>query len=389
MENETPKKLDFQGRKIRGYAILSKGDMPERLGRNVYCVASQSQKGKNYIVFSHPHKWECECPDWQKNEIDCKHIHAIKFWIALKKRIESREVTEVEKTEEKLICKCGSDRVVKAGKVRTSKRQRFICRNCKKTFVADSDFKKFKGNPQVITAVMDLYFKGVSLRKIQDHVKQFYKIELTHVTIYYWIKRFTKIMSKYVENFKPSVSGMWHIDEQMLKVKKKDQWAWCWNVIDSETRFLIANNVTEGRGIPEAREVMKKSKGMEKKPNVIITDGLASYEKAVRREFGRGFEPTEHIKLESLRKQPNNNKVERFHNTFRERDKVIRGFQNPQTAQEWSDGFRLYYNYIRPHSAFNGLTPSEIAGIKLNLHGQNKWEGLLRMSMKDTHLSSK
>ena len=51
-----------------------------------------------------------------------------------------------------------------------------------------------------------------------------------------------------------------------------------------------------------------------------------------------------------------------------------------KTAQDWSDAFRLYYNYIRPHTAFNGLTPSQVAGIKLNLP-ENRWEGLLRLSL--------
>jgi hypothetical protein len=28
-------------------------------------------------------------------------------------------------------------------------------------------------------------------------------------------------------------------------------------------------------------------------------------------------------------------------------------------------GYQLYHNYIRPHEALNGKTPSEIAGVKV------------------------
>ena len=381
-ENTLNKKLDFEGRKIRGYAIISKGDVPEHISHGVYRLPSQSSDAKYIIAHHNPDYWSCSCKDFETRKIECKHIAACKFWLTLKKRIDKKEEIIIPEVKEAIKCLCGSNKIVKFGKVRTSKKQRFICQTCRKTFVADDKFKKFKGNPKVITAVMDLYFKGVSLRKIVDHVKQFYEIEITHVTVYSWIKRFTKIMANYTDQFKPNVSGVWHTDEQMLRLKKKDKWAYCWNVIDAETRFLIAENITEGRDIPEARQVFAKTKSVASKPDVVITDGLWSYEKAIRREFGTGFTPTEHIRLAGIAKKINNNKVERYHNTVRENVKTRRGHQNVKTVQEWSDSHRLYYNYLRPHMKFNGLTPAEVAGVKLNLQG-NRWEDLLRKSLEN------
>lgn len=54
----------------------------------------------------------------------------------------------------------------------------------------------------------------------------------------------------------------------------------------------------------------------------------------------------------------------------------MRGMQNKDTAQELIDGFRNYYNFIRPHQALNGKTPAEMAGLDLGL-GKNKWLGLI------------
>lgn len=376
-------KINYEGRKIRGYAILSKGDEPEHIGKGVYRIPSQSGNGI-YLVTSRYGKYECMCLDYMTRKIECKHIHAIKFWLELKKKIDKRETLEIPKLKEENNCVyCKSENIVKFGKIKGSEKQRFQCKSCKKTFVAEKDFRKFKGNPKIITAVLDLYFKGVSLRKIQDHAKQFYNIEITHVTIYYWIKRFTKIMNDYVNTLDPQVSGMWNTDEQMVKIKKKDQWAYCWNIIDNETRFLIANNITQERSTGETRQIFKKAKETKvRQPDIIITDGLQSYKKAIRKEFSSWQYPkTRHIHSTGIAKNPNNNKVERFHNTFRERDKVIRGFQNNETAQEWADAFRLYYNYIKPHSTFNGLTPSEVAGIRLNLK-ENRWLELLKLSLE-------
>ena len=381
-ENKKPI-LNHDGRKIRGYAIISKGDNLEIINDNVYRVPSQSGNG-TYIVAINHEKFACECPDFQTRQIYCKHIYAIMFWRETKRKIEKRETVDVTMPEEKRLCVyCKSESMVKFGRIEGTDKQRYQCRACKKTFVADHDFRKFKGDSKVIVTVIDLYFKGISLRKIQDHVKQFYGIKITHITVYYWIKRFTKLMDGYVSTFKPEVSGSWSTDEQMLKLKKEDKLVYCWNIIDRETRFLIANNITDQRSLSEARQVFAKSKTVtDRKPFLITTDGLQSYKKAIRKEYGFWKRPkTKHIHNVGITKNPNNNRVERFHNTFRERDKVIRGFQNNQTAQEWATAFRLYYNFIRPHTGLNGLTPSEMAGIKLGLKG-NKWEELLRMSLK-------
>jgi hypothetical protein len=36
----------------------------------------------------------------------------------------------------------------------------------------------------------------------------------------------------------------------------------------------------------------------------------------------------------------------------------------------------IYHNYVRPHEALNGKTPSEAAGIKVE--GENKWITLIQ-----------
>ncbi|MEA2054763.1 MAG: hypothetical protein U9O96_06630 [Candidatus Thermoplasmatota archaeon] len=45
-----------------------------------------------------------------------------------------------------------------------------------------------------------------------------------------------------------------------------------------------------------------------------------------------------------------------------------------------NENMRTYYNFIRGHSALNGKTPSEMAGIGLNL-GRNRWFGLIERAI--------
>lgn len=94
-----------------------------------------------------------------------------------------------------------------------------------------------KYDPKVITATLDLYFKGVSLRKISDHLKQFYDLNVNFTTLYHWIKKYVKVMSEYLRQLVPETSGTLCADEMQVKVG--GEWRWLWDVMDKETRFLL------------------------------------------------------------------------------------------------------------------------------------------------------
>jgi hypothetical protein len=106
---------------------------------------------------------------------------------------------------------------------------------------------------------------------------------------------------------------------------------------------------------------------------VLLTDGLASYGPAAQREFPDAV----HVAGVGLQGRLNNNRMERYQGTLKERTKVMRAMKNDDTAI--LDGQRIYYNHIRPHQALNGKTPAEAAGLKLEL-GENRWESLIRKS---------
>ena len=44
------------------------------------------------------------------------------------------------------------------------------------------------------------------------------------------------------------------------------------------------------------------------------------------------------------------------------------------------EGHRLYYNFIKPHEALDGKTPSEEAGI--TIEGDNKWLTLMHNAIQ-------
>jgi len=117
------------------------------------------------------------------------------------------------------------------------------------------------------------------------------------------------------------------------------------------------------------------------KPELLITDGLQSYHKAFNKEFCDHHQKSEHVVPEGLTARSNNNKVERLHNTVRERVKVMRGLHSEKSAAKFNEGFKAYYNFVRPNQALGGRTPAEVAGVGLEL-GKNRWLGLIKGSVE-------
>ena len=130
-------------------------------------------------------------------------------------------------------------------------------------------------------------------------------------------------------------------------------------MMDDETRFWIAQEVAESKDKHDTRNLLRMSKEVTgKKPMTFITDGLPAYHDAYKKEFFTLKNPrTEHIRHIKLSGDMHNNKMERMNGEIRDREKTMRGLKNIDTPI--LKGYQLYHNYIRPHEALNGKTPSE------------------------------
>jgi transposase-like protein len=111
---------------------------------------------------------------------------------------------------------------------------------------------------------------------------------------------------------------------------------------------------------------------------VVVTDGLRAYQDAITKEFFIVRVPrTEHVRIPNIKDRSNNNMVERLHGSIRQRNKVMRGLDDEETAQTMMDGFRVYYNFMRPHMALDGITPAQKAQIADDSTPEN-WLSLIK-----------
>ncbi|TAL46694.1 IS6 family transposase [archaeon] len=371
----------MENRTIKGYEMLANGNMPSSVSKETFLVPSQSSDKKYKVTIKN--ETSCSCPDFKFRNVECKHIISVKLWMKLREKISSQDTLGLEN---ELIGKpacsyCKSMNIKKNGNRKTESgiKQRFVCLDCHKAFIEESEFSKIKANPKVITLCMDLYYKGLSLRDITDTLNQFFSIQLHHETVRRWVLKFSQQMSNYVDTLHPKLGDTWHIDEQAVDVGGK--WHYNFNAIDSKTRFLISSKLTKKdvfgawKFMNEIRDFTRSS------PKEIITDGWRGYGMAVE-TFNKGkAHKAKHISIVGKRHRINNNMVERYHSTFRERDKVMRGFKAEKSAETLTEGFRTYYNFIRPHMSLE-MTPAEKSGISLDLD-RNRWLSLLRMSLEN------
>ncbi len=365
------KNTSEQMRVVRGYAIISKGDMPKKIGKETFEVPSQN--GNGIYTVTKNGKWECTCPDFEKRHKDCKHIHAVKLYFNLKEKIR-RDNLQYEEKESPNCPYCKSNKVIKFGK-RYSKdrvKQIFNCNECNRRFIEEKNFQKMKGNAKVTTLMLDLYFKGISLRKISDHLKQFYDLSLNPSNILRRIQKYSKVINEYVKDLPIETSEVWNTDE--MKIQAGGKWRWLWNVMDKETKYLVTRMVSDKRRIIDSRNVLRQAKETAgKEPAFMITDGCVSYAQSIEKEL----KETNHIRLRTIRdKRINNNNIERLNGTIRERLKVMRGLQNLKTADLMTQAYANYYNHIKIHSAL-GTTPAIASGINADLDG-NRWLELIR-----------
>ena len=350
-------------RELRGFTILSDPENIKQIRKNVWYVRSQSNKDiyfrvernwpKGYGTWKYV--WSCTCPDHVNRKQICKHIYAVEF--SLKPKIDIEQETthqEVAYITSDVVCPtCQSVSIVRDGcrVTRFGRTQRYTCKDCGRRFTPDKGFKNMKHDPKIITLTLDLYFKGVSLRKIVDHLKQFHDIEVSQTTPMRWIKKYIKLLGKYVEKYKADVGRVWHADEMTVFLKKKGEkryYEWIWNVIDAETRYLLACHVTKDRYVADAKmPLMQAKSAAARRPDLVVTDGLQAYQYAIKDVFydKSAFIHNPHFRLKNFETKPNNNIVEQLNGTVRERTKVMRSLPNQIGASEFCAGMQVYYNY--------------------------------------------
>lgn len=337
--------------------------LTHKRGTARYSVASQSQPGNQHDVRLAEKKWTCSCAFHTASGRDCIHILAVQF--------QANIHAALDPVVNRPVCdRCGSPEVVQNGKRHNKSGAvvRWLCRGCGRNFTGPDGFRKRRAEPEKIALALDLYFRGLSFRKVAEHFAQVHGLPVSPVTVYRWVHHFGTLASEWMDQQAARTGARWHVDETVINVDGENHYLW--NVLDGETRFLLATHISRTRSLVDTRAPLQKAKNATlDRPAQVFTDGMMAYPDAVGKELGHvggrgsnGF-VNPHHRVPSIRAKESNNRVERLHGTEKERVKVMRAFDNPDGAAGLTDGFRVHYNMVRTHQAI-GKTPAEAAGLE-------------------------
>jgi len=216
-----------------------------------------------------------------------------------------------------------------------------------------------RNKDQVITQCMDLYYSGMSFRKIAQHLKRFFPKDVSHSTIYRWIMKYVPMMENFTD--KQNIKASWQLQSDEVEYDRKN---YTLNKVLGKAKQKVGNQV-----------------------KVISTDGLMGYPRVIKKTFGMKLHhggkiaKTSKIIHQVIKSDSGgfNYKIERFHNTLRERTKIMRGFHGCITsAQTLMKGYEIYYNWIRNHQSLKGQTPSELACPNVQIENKNGWLELIQ-----------
>lgn len=278
---------------------------------------------------------------------------------------------------------CKSTKVVKRGFRKTENRgkiQTYYCKECKKRFTEDDGFLRMRNNPNKITQAMHMYFSGVSLRKTQEHLGVFHEHNASHMSVLRWIRKYMTQIGEFTDKLNLKVGHELMSDE--MEYSAKGEQCWFVDVMDTKTRYMVSSDLMRSRTIQNLVNVLSNARRKTgDQVSVITTDGLQGYPRVLKKTFGlkthwnHKSRITHNIVIASERGF--NHKIERLHNSIRERTKIFRGFGSLESAKAIMKGYEIYYNFLRKHQTLNKY-PYELA-TDLQL-SKNKLLDLIKLS---------
>jgi putative transposase len=217
---------------------------------------------------------------------------------------------------------------------------------------------KMKTPARLIASALGMYYGGMSLDGIEQQFRQDHDMEMSESNYWNWVTRFTKEAMRKARSFKPTVGDYWIADETYMKLKHKN--VYFWDIIDSDSKFLLATHVSTSRSAKDAKALMDKARSVAgKTPKSVTTDKLKSYIMGVEDAYGADtrhraggpfeFKDTGHSTAE----------IERLHKTLEQRTEVFQKYKSIEDIRLLTGGWLINYNFMKQNEGCGNIPPAQ------------------------------
>ena len=262
--------------------------------------------------------------------------------------------------------------------------QRYLCKDCGKSFSANLGFEGLKHEPAVVARAINMRFSGMSLRAISCNLAQ----DGAHVryrTVLNWVEGCVALAEPYVETLRPAVSRVWRVDELVVRVGPKDHVEYVVSMLDTVTRYDLALQAAAHKGTSDVAPLFEQAAALAGAfPTVLVSDKAPNFHAAWKELYrAKNFmqPPTFHVRHIHAGRADRNNQMERFNRELRALEKATRGVKTMRASL--FRGMRIHHNFVRPHMGLGSsgdghdrLTPARAA--KILVEGRNVWITLIQ-----------
>jgi putative transposase len=196
---------------------------------------------------------------------------------------------------------------------------------------------------EVIAHAVRLYLRfALSFRDVEELLAE-RGIVVSYETVRRWVAKFGGQYAMALRRREARPGRTWHLDEMAVRVGGRLYWLW--RAVDEHGQTLDVL-LQEHRDTAAAerffRRLLVVSDGV--RPARITTDKLGSYAAALAKL--PDLAGVEHLHVRSALRC--NNRVEQAHQPTRVRERVMRRFKSPTSAQRFLDAFSRVGNLFRP-----------------------------------------
>ncbi len=168
-------------------------------------------------------------------------------------------------------------------------------------------------------------------------------IQVSYETVRRWVAKFGAYYAQELRRREVRVGRTWHLDEMATRIGGRLHWLW--RAVDEHGQTLDVL-------LQEHRDTMAAERSFRRllavtdgtAPERITTDKLGSYAAALPQL--PEMQSVEHVQVRSA--QRCNNRVEQAHQPTRLRERVMRRFRSPASAQRFLEAFSRVGDLFRP-----------------------------------------